>query len=41
VKFWTYAEAVGAATVIGLFAGIVPALTVARLNVVENLRRVA
>jgi putative ABC transport system permease protein len=41
VKIWTYAEAVGAATVIGLFAGIVPALTVARLNVVENLRRVA
>lgn len=41
VKMWTYAEAVAAATVIGLFAGIVPALTVARLNVVENLRRVA
>ena len=41
VKIWTYAEAVAAATVIGLLAGIVPALTVARLNVVENLRRVA
>jgi putative ABC transport system permease protein len=41
VQGGTYALAVVAAAVIGLLAGIVPAINAARLNVIENLRRVA